>query len=115
MKVSIRIRIKTSDGRRLMKRPVVNKNGSLKTLWAIVDGKEEHHPEGVYALRFGNQWEFVGQTPDAVMSAKRQKEKELSRPAVVPAINQSGPTISAGESTFSTSFVSALSIESSAC
>jgi len=38
--------------------PVWETKGRLRPLWARINGKAEHHPEGVYALRYGSKWEF---------------------------------------------------------
>ena len=32
--------------------PFYSANGKLKPLWAMVDGRPEHHPEGTYHLRY---------------------------------------------------------------
>jgi hypothetical protein len=50
--VQLVIRIRTSEGKRLYKRPVFSENGKLKSLYATVGGQPEHHPEGVYCLRY---------------------------------------------------------------
>ncbi len=95
--VSLRIRIKTSEGKRVMVRPVYTKKGSLKPLYALVNGVEELHPEGTYALRIGNSWEFVGQATDVVLATKKRREDELANKAEAPTpvavINESGPEI----------------------
>jgi hypothetical protein len=51
-KVALQIRIRLSDGRRVYAAPVFAKNRKLKPLTASVNGKDEHHPEGVYVLRY---------------------------------------------------------------
>ena len=98
-KVTIKIRIKTPEGKRVYANPVWEKKGTLRALWARVGGKEEHHPEGVYALRYGSKWEFVGQQTDRALARKLALEQELEDradcPVSVPvvSINQSGLTI----------------------
>ena len=47
------IRITTKDGKKRYCQPVYLSKGRLKPLYAMVDGKSERHPEGVYYLRFG--------------------------------------------------------------
>jgi hypothetical protein len=53
MKVTLllRCRIAGSQSRKMLK-PVVAGNGRIKPLYALVNGKPEHHPEGVYQLRY---------------------------------------------------------------
>src|ERR1035437_4735079 len=97
-KVSIKIRIKTAEGRLKVVNPVWEMKGRLKPLWARMGGKAEHHPEAVYVLRYGTKWENVGQAIDMVMARKLRREQELEDKAI-PAprpptpINQCGPTI----------------------
>jgi hypothetical protein len=43
--VTIKIRIKTPEGKRVYAIPVYEAKRRLKTLWARVNGKPEHHPE----------------------------------------------------------------------
>ena len=99
-KVSIKIRIKTPEGKRMMVNPVWETKGRLKPLYARVGGKPEHHPEGVYVLRYGTKWEFVGQAADVVLATKLRREQELEDkvnapiPPPTPVIlDQSGLTI----------------------
>jgi site-specific recombinase XerD len=86
--VTIKIRIKTPEGKRVYANPVFETKGRLRPLWARVGGKAEHHPEGVYALRYGNKWEFCGQHTDVVMATKLRREQELE-----DAANTSAPVI----------------------
>lgn len=95
--VTIKIRIRTPEGKRVYASPVYETKGRLKPLWARVAGKAEHHPEAVYVLRYGNKWEFVGQHTDVVTATKLRREQELedvaNAPASVAPITQSGPKI----------------------
>lgn len=50
--VLLKIRIRLPDGSRPFLDPVLSSNGKLKPLYAIVDGKPEHHPNGTYFLRY---------------------------------------------------------------
>jgi len=75
--VTVKIRIKTPDGKRVYAGPVYETKGRLKALWARVNGKPELHPEGVYVLRYGTKWEFCGQATDVVMATKLRREQEL--------------------------------------
>jgi hypothetical protein len=74
-KVSIKIRIKNPAGKRPYVSPVWETKGRLKPLWARIGGKAEHHPDGVYVLRYGNKWEFVGQETDRVIARKMALER----------------------------------------
>jgi integrase/recombinase XerD len=66
-KVALQIRIRLSDGRRVYAAPAFAKNRKLKSLIASVNGKDEHHPEGVYVLRYRNggrlTYKHVGSDP----------------------------------------------------
>jgi hypothetical protein len=58
-----------------LRRPsLFSSNGKLKPLYAVVDGKPEHHPEGVYNLRYlkaGKRvWDAVGADPQLAVTAK---------------------------------------------
>jgi hypothetical protein len=103
-KVSLKIRIKAATGKRVIVSPVWEKKGRLKPLWAWVKGVAEHHPEGIYALRYGTKWEYCGQHIDVVMATKLRRQQELldavhpaSRnklnPVAVTPITDSGPKI----------------------
>jgi hypothetical protein len=56
-------------------------NGKLKPLYALVHGKPEHHPEGIYFLRYLNDgkriWDSVGTDPIFALDEKRRREKGL--------------------------------------
>ena len=95
--VTVKIRIKTPEGKRVYANPVWEAKGRLKPLWARVGTKAELHPEGVYCLRYGDKWEFCGQHIDVVTATKLRREQELedaaNNPAPITSINQSGPTI----------------------
>jgi hypothetical protein len=95
--VTVKIRIKTPEGKRVYANPVWETKGRLKPLWARVGTKAELHPEGVYCLRYGDKWEFCGQHIDVVTATKLRREQELedaaNNPAPITSINQSGPTI----------------------
>ncbi len=40
--------------------PVYSSNGKLKPLYAVVDGKPAHQPEGIYNLRYLKAGKRVG-------------------------------------------------------
>jgi hypothetical protein len=47
--VRLELRVRLSDGSRPYLDPVFSANGKVKLLYAVVDGKaEHHHPEGTY-------------------------------------------------------------------
>jgi hypothetical protein len=48
--VTIKIRIKTMDGKRVYANTVNETKGRLRPFWARVATKAELHPEGVYCL-----------------------------------------------------------------
>jgi hypothetical protein len=62
--VRLKIRVRLASGSRAYVDPVFSPNGKLKPLYAVVDGKPEHHPEGIYNLRYlkaGKRvWHAVG-------------------------------------------------------
>jgi len=57
-------------GKQVYANPVWETKGRLRPLWARINGKAEHHPECVYALRYGSKWEFCGQHTDVVLYAQ---------------------------------------------
>jgi hypothetical protein len=78
MTVRLKIRVKRADGARPYENPVYSPNGKLKPLFADIDGKAVHHPEGVYYLRYlkaGKRiWERVGNDPQHALTAKLKVE-----------------------------------------
>ena len=59
--VRLKIRVRLSNGSRAYVDPVYSSDGKLKPLYAVVNGKPEHHPEGVYnrndlAVQLGEQF-----------------------------------------------------------
>jgi integrase/recombinase XerD len=91
--VRLKIRVRLSDGSRQFLDPVSSANGKLKPLHAVVNDKPEHHPEGVYYLRYlkdGKRvWESVGSDPQLALTRKLQQEKYFEATAVgipVPAV-----------------------------
>ena len=63
MQTPICIRIRRKDGTRQYVPIAKGGNGKIKPLYAHVDGRDEHHPEGVYHLRLTidgkRQWRNV--------------------------------------------------------
>lgn len=86
MKVTLHVRIKTSDGKRRYCPPVLAANKKLRACWAMVDGKAEHHPEAVFALRYREngkrQWRQVGADPAKALTAKLRQEHIFSGRAI---------------------------------
>lgn len=80
-KVRLYIRVRLPDGRDSFLDPVWNRNRTLRTGYALVSGAPEHHPEGIYYLRFlrnGKRvWEAVGADADAAIAVLRNKEHDL--------------------------------------
>lgn len=96
MKVSINLRIRTSDGRQPYCQPVWEgiRIKKLKPGWAIVNGVEEHHPEGVYHLSFyvggRRKQENVGK--HAVLAQRAYERKIASEPDEVVPVAKPTPT-----------------------
>lgn len=91
MKVHLYIRVRLSNGTRQYVDPVYAANGKLKPLYALVAGNREHHPEGVYHLRYllnGKRiWESVGSDAPSAQTARLKKERTLGAKEVgVPVV-----------------------------
>lgn len=90
--VRLKIRVHMPDGYRPFLDPVFAGNGKLKPLYAIVNGHIEHHPEGVYFLRYLKNekrvWEAVGEDPQYALIAKIKKEKLLEAKAAGVAVKE---------------------------
>lgn len=89
--VLLRIRVKTPVNGKLEFRyvePVYlapkrkNAQPKLKPLVAKIGTHEKHHPEGVYALRYGGKYENVGTDAEAALCAFERKRKTLEAKAV---------------------------------
>jgi len=83
-KVDLLLRV-WARGTRRYTAPATTKNGKIKPLAAIIDGKIESHPEGVYTLR---RWEKgrprykeVGNDLDVAETAKLRLELDLRKKA----------------------------------
>jgi len=76
------ITIKTKAGKWTTVKPAMSDNGRLKKLVAVVDGKEEKHPEGQYKVRWLEngkpRFDSVGNDPDAALMALNRREKTLA-------------------------------------
>ena len=79
-KVTLYLRFETSRGERSFARPVASNGKPLtdtgipKPLYAFVNGRAEHHPEGQYFLRYTQNgkrmWENVGSDCWVVLDKK---------------------------------------------
>jgi len=80
-RVVLLLRIRLRDGNRCYATPASSRNGKAVPLAALVNGKVEHHPEGVYALRYREQgrirYRQVGTDYDAAETARLRLELEL--------------------------------------
>jgi len=82
VKVRLYIRIRLADGSRHYADPFYLSNGKPKPLYGLVDGKPEHHPEGVYHLRYCRRdgkrvYETVGNDVWAALTARLKRERTL--------------------------------------
>jgi integrase/recombinase XerD len=79
--VRLKIRVRLSNGSRTYVDPVFSPNGKLKPLYAVINGKPEHHPEGIYNLRYvkGDKrvWHAVGNDAQLALTAKLRVEHKL--------------------------------------
>jgi integrase len=76
------IRITTADGKKPYCKPVYLSKGRLKPLYAMVNGEQEHHKEGVYYLRFGadggkQQFVLIGKDPYVALDKLAEKQRWL--------------------------------------
>lgn len=80
-KVRLYIRVRLRDGRSIYTDPVWNRNRTLREGYAAVDGSPEHHPEGIYYLRYlregKRRWQAVGANADAAVVALHNTEHNL--------------------------------------
>src|SRR5271154_6042760 len=97
--VRLKIRVRLSNGSRAYVDPVYSSNGKLKPLYAVVKGKPEHHPEGVYNLRYlkaGKRvWDAVGADPQLALTAKLRVEHRLQ--AVSLGLTEPDPVKTSGK------------------
>jgi integrase/recombinase XerD len=72
-KVRLYVRVRLFDGRHSFVDPSWNKNRTLRQGYALVAGQAEHHPEGIYYLRFLRDdkrvWQPVGPQADEAQAA----------------------------------------------
>ncbi|MFL6463600.1 MAG: hypothetical protein ACJ73N_04235, partial [Bryobacteraceae bacterium] len=83
VRLMMRIRIGQRKYRYVTPVMVDTKRGKkLKALYAKIDGKEEHHPEATYALRFQEHgkriFENLGSDPDLALLNLDKKKRGLA-------------------------------------
>jgi integrase/recombinase XerD len=80
-KVRLYIRVRLPDGRHSFADPVWNRNQTLRSGYALIQGQPEYHPESVYYLRFlrgGKRvWQPVGSETDRAIAVLRNTEHDL--------------------------------------
>jgi integrase/recombinase XerD len=80
-KVRLYFRVRVTRGKYSFQDPAWNRNRTLRAAYALVDGQPQHHPEGVYYLRYmhGRKrvWHAVGTDGDAALVALTNKEHDL--------------------------------------
>ncbi len=85
-KVRLYVRVRLADGRDVYADPVWNRNRSLRGSYALVDGAQQHHPDGIYYLRYARGgkrvWESIGREPELALTALRNIEHDLSAIAI---------------------------------
>jgi len=81
LSVSVKMKIRLPNGERIYAKPVEHSNGKLKRFYALVNGKEEHHPEAVYTLVYRENRKLrtkaIGSGLDEIATAKREQESFL--------------------------------------
>jgi hypothetical protein len=84
--VRLKIRVKLPNGSRAYVDPVFSPNNKLKPHYGLIDGRPQHHPEGVYHLRYvkgGKRvWEPVGNDPQVALTAQLRVEHRLQTVAL---------------------------------
>jgi len=80
------LRVTTKDGKALFCQPVYLSKGRLKPHYAMVSRQPEHHPEGVYYVRFGREsrkQKFlpVGNDPYVALDKLAEKGRWLRTPS----------------------------------
>jgi integrase len=73
------LRVTTKDGKTPFCKPVYLSKGRLKPHYAMVNRQPEHHPEGVYYVRFGGKGrkqKFVSAGNDPYVALDKLAEKE---------------------------------------
>jgi integrase/recombinase XerD len=75
------LRVVVAGGKHRYAKAVYNSKGEIRSQYALVDNKPEHHPGGVYQLRYviaGKRvWEPVGTDPSLASVAPQEKNHDL--------------------------------------
>jgi len=79
---TLHFRVTTKDGKTRFCKPVYLSKGRLNPHAAMVNGQPQHHPEGVYYIRFGREgrkqrFESVGKDPYVALDKLAEKERWL--------------------------------------
>ena len=78
-KIKLYMRVALSTGKWAYVPAAYSGKGKIRPEYALIDGKAEHHPEGVYALRFADGakrvWQSVG--PGGVLALTRLQQMQL--------------------------------------
>jgi integrase/recombinase XerD len=101
VQVRLYIRVRLASGKRIYANPAYAANGRIKPLYAVIADQLEHHPEGVYHLRYvkgGKRvWEPVGTDAYAAITAQIKREKALAAKAAgVAVLEDDAPSGSTG-------------------
>ncbi len=79
--VRLYIRVRRPDGTRLFALPVLAGNGRLRPHFAMLDGRPQHCPDGVYHLRYAKGgkrvWENVGADPQLASLAREKRQRVM--------------------------------------
>ena len=78
-KIKLYMRVALSTGKWAYVHAAYTGKGKIRPEYALIDGKAEHHPEGVYALRFADGakrvWVSVGR--NGVLALTRVQQMQL--------------------------------------
>ena len=84
LKVTLYLRVTTTEGKRRMRKPFYVSRGRLKPLYAV-DARGNslgHHPEGEHYLRYAGRTEAVGNDPYLALDRLEERKAELRRSAL---------------------------------
>ena len=94
MQVRLYIRVRLANAKRVYADPAYASNDRIKPLYAVIDDKLEHHPEGVYHLRYVKSgkriWKSVGTDAYAAITAQIKTEKALAAKAAGVTVVEDG-------------------------
>ncbi len=95
--VRLKIRVRMPDGSYPFLDPVFVGNNKLKPGYALVNGKAEHHPEGIYYIRYRKnakqEYEPVGSDAQLASIEKIKRERHVeAKAAGVPVVEDTAQT-----------------------